>query len=82
MSAKKRAVKAGKHTNEQYEVSRVSDDSASHQAVNSVNELQLAAGYVTLGIGSHRIMFECDTGSQCNILPLNDYTLATGDTTA
>ena len=23
--------------------------------------------------------FECDTGSQCNILPLRDYKLATGD---
>ena len=33
-----------------------------------------------LGIESHRVTFECDTGSQCNILPLSDYKLATGDT--
>ncbi|KAI0222010.1 hypothetical protein LSAT2_026731, partial [Lamellibrachia satsuma] len=26
------------------------------------------------------VQFECDTRSQCNILPLSDYKLATGDT--
>ena len=66
--------------NEQYGVSSLKDDSATQHTVNCVNRRQTEPGYITLGIGSHRVKFECDTGSQCNILPLSDYKLATGDT--
>ncbi|RLJ22806.1 hypothetical protein DJ031_00230, partial [bacterium endosymbiont of Escarpia laminata] len=65
---------------EQYGVSSLIDDSATRHSVNRVDGRQTDAGYITLGIGSHKVQFECDTGSQCNILPLSDYKLATGDT--
>ena len=42
-------------------------------------EMDRNVGYTTLVVGSHKVKFECDTGSQCSILPLRDYKLATGD---
>ena len=65
---------------EQSGVGSLKDDSATQHTVNCVNRRQTEPGYITLGIGSHRVKFECDTGSQCNIFPLSDYKLATGDT--
>ena len=61
---------------EQYGVSSLKDDSATQHTVNCVNRRQTEPGYITLGIGSHRVKFEYDTESQCNILPLSDYKLA------
>ena len=65
---------------EQYGVGSLKDDSATEHSVNCVDRRQTEAGYITLGIGPHRVKFECDTGLQCNTLPLSDYKLATGDT--
>ena len=65
---------------EQYSVGSLKDDSATQHLVNCVNRRQTEPGYILLGIESNRVKFECDTGSQCNILPLSDYKLATGDT--
>ena len=42
-------------------------------------EMDRNVGYTTLVVGSHKVKFEYDTGSPCNILPLRDYKLATGD---
>ena len=66
--------------NKEYGVSSLIDDSVTRHSVNRVEGRHKDAGYVTLGIRSHRIQFECDTGSQYNILLLSDYNLATGDT--
>ena len=67
--------------NEEYGVStlRVIDDSVTRHSFNRMEGQHKDAGYITLGIGSHRVQFKCDTGSQCNKLPLSDYKLATGD---
>ena len=61
-------------------MSSLIDDLVTRHSVNCVEGRHEDAGYITLGIGSHRVQFECDTGSQRNILPLSDYKLATGDT--
>ena len=65
---------------EQYGVGSLKDYSATQHTVKCVDRRQTEPGYITFGIGPHRVKFECDTGSQCNILPLSDYKLATGDT--
>ena len=65
---------------EQYGVGSLKDDSATQHSVNCVNSRQTEPGNITLGIGPHRVKFQCNTGSECNILPLSDYKLATGDT--
>ena len=58
--------------------SSLTDDSVTRHSVSRVEGRHEDAGYITLGIGSHREQFECDTGSQRNILPLSDYKLAPG----